>query len=92
LFPEGFEIPEDLKKHFIPVGCSKCHHTGYNGRKAIYEIIPITKELVALIKNNVLEIDDYLKENNIVTLRHNAFQMIKQGTTSIEEIYALLTL
>ncbi len=91
LFPDDFIVPKDLKTHYIPQGCTKCHHTGYHGRKAIYEIIPITKKLVTEIKNNALEIDDYIKENKIVTLHQNAFQMIKEGTTSIEETYALLT-
>src|SRR5690606_16390653 len=28
-------------EHQIAVGCEKCHYTGYKGRQAIYEIIPI---------------------------------------------------
>lgn len=91
VFPDGFEIPKGFIDHYVPSGCPKCHHTGYSGRKAIYEIIPITKNLVMHIKNNALEIDDYIKENKIATLRDNAFQMIKEGATSIEEIYPLLT-
>lgn len=92
LFPEGFHIPKSLHDHHVAIGCSKCHHTGYRGRKAIYEIIPITKELVIRIKNNAMEIDDYLEENKIVTLRQNATQLIIDGTTSIDEVYAMLTL
>jgi type IV pilus assembly protein PilB len=90
-FPENFEIPKDLKSHFKAVGCPKCHYTGYLGRKAIYEIIPITKELVIAIKNNAIEIENYLKEHKITTLRENALQMVTKGTTSIEEAYPILT-
>jgi len=90
LFPEDFEIPKHLKNHYKAVGCSKCYHTGYAGRKAIYEIIPITKELTKLIKNNSLEIDAYLNKKNIRTLKTNAIDLVAQGETSIEEIYALL--
>jgi len=90
LFPEHFEIPKHLKNHYKAVGCSKCYHTGYAGRKAIYEIIPITKELTKLIKSNRLEIDDYLTKKNIRTLKTNAIDLVTQGETSIEEIYALL--
>src|SRR5690606_16663323 len=72
IFPENYKIPNDLKTHFIPKGCNECHHTGYYGRKAIYEIIPIHKELIQAIKNNNLEIDSYLAENNISTLQQNA--------------------
>jgi len=91
IFPDGYEIPKNLSHHFKAVGCTQCHHTGYAGRKAIYEIIPITKELQVHIKNNALEIDNYLEEHNIITLRQNAIQMIKEGVTSVDEVYALLT-
>ncbi|WP_394748215.1 GspE/PulE family protein [Spongiimicrobium salis] len=91
LFPENFVIPKDFSHHYKAVGCTKCHHTGYRGRKAIYEIIPITTELLTHIKNNALEIDDYLEKNNTITLHQNAIQMIKAGVTSVDEVYALLT-
>ncbi|MEP3210680.1 MAG: ATPase, T2SS/T4P/T4SS family [Maribacter sp.] len=91
LFPDGFKLPPSLTQHFKATGCARCHHTGYHGRKAIYEIIPITKELVFRIKNNVTEIDDYIEENKIVTLKQNALQMIQNGETAIEEVYSLLT-
>ncbi len=91
IFPEHFEIPKDLKTHYTAVGCNQCYHTGYQGRKAIYEIIPITKPLVNHIKHNDLEIDNYLKEYNIATLKTNAIELIKQGISSVEEVYALLT-
>ncbi|WP_303316682.1 GspE/PulE family protein [Flavivirga abyssicola] len=90
LFPENFSIPKDLTNHYKAVGCPKCYHTGYTGRKAIYEIIPITKTLVPHIKNNDLEIDDYLEEHHITTLKQNATELIKLGVTSVEEVYALL--
>ncbi len=91
LFPSSFKIPNSLKTHFKPIGCNICYHTGYSGRKAIYEIIPITKILVNHIKQNDLEIDDYLEENKIATLKINALSLIEKGETSIEEVYALLS-
>lgn len=90
LFPNDFKIPSNLKIHYKAVGCNNCFHTGYNGRKAIYEIIPITKTLVGYIKQNSLEIDDYLAEQNLTTLKKNAIHLIREGTTSIEEVYTLL--
>lgn len=91
VLPENFEIPKDLKSHYEPVGCSHCHHTGYQGRKAIYEIIPINKSLTHHIKNNELEIDSYLAEHNIKTLKLNAIQLVQEGITSVDEVFALLT-
>lgn len=90
IFPENFSIPKDLTSHYIAKGCNDCYHTGYQGRKAIYEIIPITKDLIHSIKNNDLEIDSYLNTNNIKTLKDNAIDLISNGVTSIDEVYALL--
>jgi type IV pilus assembly protein PilB len=90
IFPTGFQIPDNLLYHHIPVGCDKCYQTGYSGRKAIYELLPIDKELMGLIKANSLNIDDYIHKKNIQTLKHNALEMIKNGETSVEEVFSLL--
>lgn len=90
LFPKGSVVPRDLGRHCLPVGCDRCHHTGYLGRRAIYEILPISRELHRPIKENHLEVDAYLKGAGIPTLYTNAIEMVRQGTTSIEEVYPLL--
>ncbi|WP_136667700.1 GspE/PulE family protein [Flavobacterium sp. H122] len=90
IFPSGFVIPMDLKHHFEAVGCEYCHHTGYHGRKAIYEILPVDTQLASHIKNNQLIIDDYLNDKEIYTLKKNSLQLIKDGTTSIDEVFSLL--
>ncbi|RNL88488.1 type II/IV secretion system protein [Sinomicrobium pectinilyticum] len=90
IFPENFRVPASLQTHYRAVGCNACYHTGYSGRKAIYEIIPITGGLAEHIKNNTLEIETYLGENNINTLKSNAIQLVRDGITSVEEVYALL--
>jgi general secretion pathway protein E/type IV pilus assembly protein PilB len=89
------ELPKRYKnlktyKHFVAKGCQNCHYTGYKGRKAIYEVIHITKELAELIKHNVTDIDDYLKQNHIDKLSENAFNLFKKGETTLEEIYPFL--
>ncbi|WP_437368377.1 GspE/PulE family protein [Maribacter litoralis] len=91
LFPTNFKIPQELKFHYTAVGCNSCHHTGYKGREALYEILPINKGLRVPIRENLLEIDSIFKENKILTLKQNAIKLINKGTTSIEEAYPLLT-
>ncbi|MFV8354975.1 GspE/PulE family protein [Flavobacterium sp. XS1P32] len=90
VFPIGFKVPTTLSKHHKAVGCDRCHHTGYAGRKAIYELLPIDAILSEKIKNNQLSIDSYLEENKINTLKSNAIQLIQEGTTSVEEVFSLL--
>lgn len=90
LLPTGFRAPIYLTYHYLAAGCDKCYHTGYSGRKAIYEILAVDKELMGHIKANVLTIDDYLEENNVQTLKKNAIMLVQDGITSIEEVFSLL--
>ncbi len=89
-FPPKFKVTEELKSCFFPSGCSKCYDTGYSGRRAIYEIIPISNTLVDKIKNNNLEINAYLEETGIKTLKNHALELLRKGETSLEEIFNLL--
>lgn len=89
-FPINYDIPKDLKKHYVAQGCSHCYHTGYLGRKAIYELLPITKELTTHIKNNETQIDTYLEEKNIKQLSDQAIHLIQMGETSVDDVFALL--
>ncbi|KFF02617.1 GspE/PulE family protein [Flavobacterium reichenbachii] len=90
IFPNGFEIPNYLTFHYTAVGCEHCYHTGYSGRKAIYEILPIDPSLSILIKNNQLEINNYLNDKDVFTLKRNALLLIKEGITSVDEVFSLL--
>jgi type IV pilus assembly protein PilB len=74
-----------LHAHYLPKGCPVCHYTGYARRKAIYEVIPITRELTEKIKKVDLSIEDHLKESGIMTLQSYVVEMIHTGETSLEE-------
>lgn len=89
-FPKTFKAPRLIENYFIPKGCEHCHFTGYKGRKAIYEVIPVDFELAECIKNNTFSIEELLKERNIKSLRDNAFELFEKGDTSIDEIYPIL--
>jgi type IV pilus assembly protein PilB len=75
---------------FGPVGCEECHFTGYVGRKAIYEIIPISANLVSGINEKSIDVQEYFVKNGIQSLRMSAIKMLKEGETSLEEIYPIL--
>lgn len=90
LYPKQFKPYKDLKTHYITKGCEQCYYTGYKGRKAVYEIIPVDQDLAYEIKNGNMYIQDLLKERKILTLAENAFQLFSDGLTSLDEIYPLL--
>ena len=90
LYPRQFKPFKTVHKHFLAQGCEQCFYTGYKGRKAVYEVIPIDQELAFEIKNGNMYIQNLLKERNIQTLAENAFNLFDEGKTTIEEIYPLL--
>lgn len=70
--------------------CPACHFTGYKGRKAIYEIIPITEQIAEHIRNNSNDISDSYKEINYLSLKDSAINLFLNGETSYAEIEAIL--
>ena len=83
----GIEDGEDVKI-YKPVGCETCNNTGYKGRIAIYEIMEITRELKEMIAKNVTpdELKTVAIKNGMQTLRSNCARLVKQGTTTVEEL------
>lgn len=90
LYPRHFKPIKKIGHHFLAKGCEACFFTGYKGRKAVYEVIPIDGELAQKIKDSEFEISHLLQERGIKTLTQNAFQLFERGETSFEEIYPLL--
>lgn len=91
LFPPGYHPLRQLNYHYVPQGCPECYYTGYKGRKAIYEVVPVDRQIASLIRSEASEIDNTLNEKGIKTLAKNAFDLLEAGITSIEEIYSLLS-
>ena len=89
-YPTQFSPPQKLTTQFVAKGCNHCYYTGYKGRKAVYEVIPIDGELALQIKQENMYIDEHLKSRNINTLGGNAFELFANGETTLEEIYPLL--
>lgn len=90
LFPKTFIAPRLTSTHFTAKGCEHCHYTGYKGRKAVYEVVPIDYELAESIKSNNFAIADLLKRRNVRTLSDNAFELFANGETTVDEIYPIL--
>lgn len=77
-------------RFFRAEGCEACYYTGYSGRKAIYEVIPIDARLAAAVRNQEADVSALLKERGIQTLRETALELLREGLTSPEEILPLL--
>jgi len=70
------------------VGCDRCRQTGYQGRRAIYEICLVTPQLQEMITRR--EANSALKElarsQGMQSLRDDGWDKVAEGTTTIEEV------
>ena len=69
-------------------GCAKCSNTGYRGRIALYECMPIIEEIRELVLNgaSAAEIKREAIRQGMKTLRASGLNYLKAGVTSLEEV------
>jgi type IV pilus assembly protein PilB len=69
------------------VGCPDCTE-GYKGRTGIYQVMPMTDEIQAIVLNggNAMQIAEAAKRSGIRDLRQSALLKAKNGVTSLAEI------
>ncbi|MDE5967083.1 MAG: Flp pilus assembly complex ATPase component TadA [Lachnospiraceae bacterium] len=73
---------------YEPVGCALCNDTGYVGRIGVYEIMPVSHSLQAVIARNATAdtIEAQALKEGMITLRMGATRLVLQGVTSIYEM------
>jgi len=69
-------------------GCETCHHTGYRGRRAIFEILLVSERMRQMIAEQVSSdrIREVALEEGMRTLRDSGLLAIYDGVTSVEEV------
>ena len=69
-------------------GCSACGDSGYKGRIALYEVMPVRDEIKEMVIKGATSIDLKKAAINLgmMTLRMSGLKKIKEGITSIEEV------
>jgi type IV pilus assembly protein PilB len=74
---------------FGPVGCPKCHGSGYKGRGAMMEVLPISPKIRALIeKGGDAELLKKLAlEEGMVTLKEAGMIKVRAGLTSLQAAF-----
>jgi len=89
LIDMGF-TPEEAEtvQVFKPKGCPACNNTGYKGRIALFEVMPIDDDIRELIlaRAQSREIKKKAMEKGMITLRRSGLIKIKAGITSVEEV------
>lgn len=87
LLPKNFPSSKSAAFHKA-VGCGSCGKTGYLGRMAIYEVLPVTEALQELIvqRASFSQLFNEAKKSGMKTLEENCYQKVQKGETSLEEI------
>jgi type IV pilus assembly protein PilB len=73
---------------YTGVGCGQCNNSGYRGRIALYEVMPVGEELRELILSggSATEIKRTAQSLGMKTLRQSGLSKLIAGMTTMEEI------
>jgi len=75
-------------KCFHGTGCPICSQTGYKGRIALYEVMPLYEEIkeLVLVGASSAEIKREAMRLGMLTLRQSGINKLKNGITTVEEV------
>ena len=83
-------VPEDEEDVIIyePSGCPLCNDTGYSGRIGVYEMMPVSKALQAVISTGATadKIEKQALAEGMLTLKMGAAKHVLNGITSMSEM------
>ena len=83
-------VPADEEDVIIyePQGCPLCNDTGYSGRIGVYEMMPVSRELQAVIASGATAdvIEKQALKEGMLTLKMGAAKHVLDGITSIAEM------
>ena len=74
--------------HKIEKACDKCNYTGFSGRTALFELLPVSDNMTDSISKNsgYKIIYEEAKRNNFMSLREAGLEKLKLGITTYDEI------
>lgn len=85
----GLPVDDTPKGYFFcGRGCYECNQSGYRGRTAIFEILPMTDEIRDLVIHNApsTEIRQKARELGMKTLREDGWEKVFRGEITITEV------
>jgi type IV pilus assembly protein PilB len=83
---EQLKVPETLWR---PGSCRACGQTGYRGRLAVNEVMPISEEIerLAVHRASASEVTAVAIAEGMTTLREDGLRKCANGVTTVEEIF-----
>ena len=79
---------QGLQRAFAPVGCDKCHNTGYKGRVGLYEQFVINEAIQEAFVSGApaSKLRDIARESGFKTLWEIGLSAVQSGLTSPDEL------
>ena len=73
---------------YRPKGCKECSFSGFRGRVGIFELLPVTDAVRALIlkSQSSLLLREHAVKNGMTLLREDGWAKVRAGITSLEEV------
>jgi len=74
------------------VGCPICRNTGYKGRIGVHELLVVNDELRDSIVSDasIGNVRRIAKQSGMITLGHDGFRKVREGITTVEEIFRIV--
>jgi len=81
----GVELPDVL---YRGKGCRQCQGTGFRGRSGVFELMPITEELRALVMERAptQKMRAVAIQQGMNSLRADGWRLVREGRTTVEEV------
>jgi type IV pilus assembly protein PilB len=82
----------ELEKSYKGVGCRNCRNTGFRGRLGVHELLLVDDELRDAVVSDptIGNVRRIARQGGMITLAHDGFRKVREGITSIEEIFHLI--
>ncbi len=86
--PDEVDEEGEIPQVYRAIGCSACANTGYRGRKALAELMPLSEEIERVIieGGSVEDIHRLAVSQGMTTLRRSGLRKAIEGETTLEEV------
>lgn len=86
---KSIKLPESTTKLYRGEGCDACYHTGYRGRKGIFEVLEITEAVRKLIGEGA-SVAAINKAAKLKTMADRCRLKVKKGEVTAEEFLRVI--
>lgn len=85
---EGQGVDLAHPKLYAGTGCKICSDTGYRGRIAIFEVMPLTDPIKNLIleRQAVTKMRDLARAEGMISMKQDGYLKVLKGITTVEEV------